>query len=462
MVWALALATDGKIVVGGNFNTLAPNGGASVAHGKIARLLASGATDEAFNVAFDKRVRALAFESDGRLLVAGDFLNLQAADEVQFSTQLFVARLDEAGSRDGYFRPQPNAVVTSLAVQRDGKILLGGEFSQLRSPEADAAWTRLHLARVNRDSSMDTTFSPDPDGQVAAIALQADGSIIIGGYFTSVVGGSGSSIYRLRAARLQADGTPDERFGPAHDSIVTATLTLDDGRVLVGGSFARWGGVTRNNLALVNADGTVDPDFAPVIDGQVKTIVRQSDGRIVIGGSFLTINDVEQPYLARLEADGALDTSFRPTPNSYVAAIVLGSAGNFTVGGAFTAFDEEPDNDDNDLTVRYYLARIDGSGKLLDYNPTAGSTVSALVLEDDGHLLVGGSFTTTACRRTARSTTTLGPIPTGPFTRSPARVMVAFWSAVRSPPSPSTTAKGMTMTATTSRTMTRNAAASSG
>ena len=362
IVWALAVASDGRIIAGGNFNTLAPRGGASVAHAKIVRLLADGRPDESFNVAFDKRVRALAFESDGRLLVAGDFLNLQASDEDHLSTQLFVARLDEAGSRDGYFRPQPNAMVTSLAVQHDGKILLGGEFTLLRAAQTDTSWTRLHLARLNRDGSVDAAFAPNPDAQVAAIALQADNSLIIGGYFTSVVGGSGTSVYRFRAARLHADGTPDERFGPARSAAVYQTLTLPDGSVLVAGTFTRWGGLTRSNLAKIRADGTVDPAFAPWIDGTVQTMALQSDGRILIGGSFLTVNDVERPYLARLEADGSLDPSYRPTPSGYVSAMVLGSSGNLTVGGGFTAFDEAPDDDDNALTVRYYLARIGPAG----------------------------------------------------------------------------------------------------
>ena len=103
------------------------------------------------------------------------------------------------------FDPNANGEVRVIVVQPDGKILLGGDFTTL-SPNGGAAVTRNRIARVNPDGTLDTAFNPNASGfSVLAIALQADGKILVGGDFsgsppTNSIGGQ----TRNRIARLDA------------------------------------------------------------------------------------------------------------------------------------------------------------------------------------------------------------------------------------------------------------------
>ena len=81
------------------------------------------------------------------------------------------------------FDPNANGTVRVVVVQPDGKILIGGDFTTL-SPNGGAAVTRNHIARLNPDGTLDTAFNPNANGTVYSIAVQADGKILVGGAFT--------------------------------------------------------------------------------------------------------------------------------------------------------------------------------------------------------------------------------------------------------------------------------------
>ena len=81
------------------------------------------------------------------------------------------------------FDPNANGTIRVVVVQPDGKILIGGDFTTL-SPNGGAAVTRNHIARLNPDGTLDTAFNPNANNVVFAIAVQADGKILAGGDFT--------------------------------------------------------------------------------------------------------------------------------------------------------------------------------------------------------------------------------------------------------------------------------------
>src|SRR5215212_348491 len=83
------------------------------------------------------------------------------------------------------FNPNANGIVSVIVVQPDGKILIGGWFTALTN-SAGVAVTRNHIARLNADGSLDTAFNPNANGTVYAIALQSDGKVLAGGQFTSI------------------------------------------------------------------------------------------------------------------------------------------------------------------------------------------------------------------------------------------------------------------------------------
>src|SRR5438270_5962689 len=102
------------------------------------------------------------------------------------------------------FNPNANDTVRVVVVQPDGKILISGDFTTL-SPNGGAAVTRNHIARLNPDGTLDIAFDPNADAAVQSIALQADGKILAGGDFTSIGGQTRNSMARLDTTTVVAD-----------------------------------------------------------------------------------------------------------------------------------------------------------------------------------------------------------------------------------------------------------------
>src|SRR5204862_4782850 len=127
----------------------------------------------------------------------------------------------------------------------------------------------------------DTAFNPNASGSVAAIALAADGKILVGGAFISIGGQT-----RMRIARLDAaTGAPDS-FNPNVTSglAVFAIAVQADGKILVGGDFALVGGQTRNFIARLDATTGVPASFIPNANDHINSIAIQGDGKMLVGG----------------------------------------------------------------------------------------------------------------------------------------------------------------------------------
>ena len=133
------------------------------------------------------------------------------------------------------FDPNANGTVRVVVVQPDGKILIGGDFTTL-SPNGGAAVTRNRIARLNPDGTLDTAFNPNANGTVFAIAVQADGKILVGGGFTDdSIGGQ----TRNRIARLDATTGLADSFNPNANGDVFAIAVQADGKILAGGGFTQ-------------------------------------------------------------------------------------------------------------------------------------------------------------------------------------------------------------------------------
>ncbi len=89
------------------------------------------------------------------------------------------------GSLDTGFYPNPDYLVDGIALQADGKILLGGEFSSIQ-PNEGTGIARRSVARVNTDGSLDMGFDPKANNAVVCVTLQADGKVLTGGSFTTL------------------------------------------------------------------------------------------------------------------------------------------------------------------------------------------------------------------------------------------------------------------------------------
>lgn len=317
LIYAVAVQPDGKIILGGTFASV--NG---VARTNLARLNADGTLDLGWNVAASGAVTCLAVEADGKLLLGGIF------SAVAGTSRDKVARLNANGTVDANFNPMPSdggsaATLWALAVQPDGKFLIGGSFDRLQNPLV----IRRGLARFNQDGTLDTSFVPPSVNPVRSIALQADGKILRGG--------------DLSYGRLNADGTADASFagGATGGGAVHAVAVQADGKVLLGGDFNR-------HVLRVSASGVLDAGFLPRPDFAVSSLALQADGKILLSGDFRGIAPnfnapnatVPRIAVARLQAGGALDP-FDPNPSNSsfvgVQAVALQADGKVLIAGNF-------------------------------------------------------------------------------------------------------------------------------
>jgi hypothetical protein len=226
----------------------------------------------------------------------------------------------------------------SAVLAAGGKIYLGGSFTHVNGVP------RNRLAAVDAATGQLTTWDPNANDAVRALAFSPDGTrIYAGGQFTSVGG-----VYRGRLAAINASsGAVDDTWTPKADAAVRA-IAVRGANVYVGGKFATVNGLARARLALLGAGtGSLDPAFAPSVNDWVRTLAVSADGtRLYVGGEFNSVGGLSRPYLASLNpATGALDGAWSQptTPNGPVFDLQE-SAGRLYAaeggpGGALTAYD---------------------------------------------------------------------------------------------------------------------------
>lgn len=375
---AAAIQTDGKIIIAGGFNTVTPNGGTSYVRHRIARLNTDGTPDTTFELGVNYDVLTVVIQSDGKF-IAGGFFNNILTNGSPTAARNRIARFNADGTLDTTFDPNASGTVYSLAIQPDGKIVAGGYFTTI-APNGGAPVTRNRMARINLDGTLDNSFNPNVNGQVFSLAVQSDGKIFIGGLFNSING-----VPRDNFMRLEKGGLPDLWLYQNTNNTVYTTAPQTDGKILVGGDFTTIGGVTRNRLARLNADSSLDTMFNPNVNGAIYAIHVQTDGKILIGGDFTNVGGQLRNRIVRLNANGSIDNSFNANANNSVRAFTVQPDGKILVGGAFTIISGQ---------TRNYIARLNTNGSLDStfYNPNVNNQVHTITLQND-KILVGGDFT---------------------------------------------------------------------
>ncbi|GAA3752308.1 hypothetical protein GCM10022422_42150 [Flavobacterium ginsengisoli] len=350
-----------------------------------------GKIDHSFNIlddgqngdGFDSTVRTLLMQKDGTLLVGGDFLRLNG------TAVSYLTRLNTDGSIDESFNTGTgfNGKIYSSCLQSDGKIIIGGNFTSYNGISAG------RIIRLNQDGSYDPTFNTTigaTSGIVYDIALQSDGKIIIVGSFTNY---NSSKINRV--ARLLPNGSLDSTFLIGSGSLlnVTQVKILADEKILLTGNFTIFNTISANRIIRLNANGTFDSSFncGGGFDNDVNAIALQPDGKIVLGGNFTSFNNITANRIIRLNEDGTRDESFvsgSGFSKEAVETIKINKNGEIMVGGSFTGF-----YNTNEV-VRLILLEPDGSIKPNFDIGSGPATASVLALEfdEEGAWFVGGSF----------------------------------------------------------------------
>jgi uncharacterized delta-60 repeat protein len=287
------LLENGKMFIGGDFTAYD-----NILRAGLARVNSDGSLDATFlDAGLDGSVSNMALQSDGRLIITGGFSHINGIPRLR------IARLHPDGSLDTAFNPGPQflpanfnpPIFYAIAIQPNGGILLGGSFGD-GSPQ-----TPLNLARLNADGALDTNFRP-PELllPVFSLALLPDRRVLVGGEFWAPA---------VNLIRLFSNGTWDEAFEAnighlASDPIVAALLVQADGRIIVGGqNISTAGGLDRHLLARLHPDGTGDDTFDPGTGPNfnwVHTLALQADGKLFVGGTFTAIDGVPAPGIARL------------------------------------------------------------------------------------------------------------------------------------------------------------------
>jgi uncharacterized delta-60 repeat protein len=342
-VRALAVQPDGKVLVGGYFTKIG-----TTSRAYLARLTPDGAVETSFDAKIGTGanyfVYALKVQPDGRVLVGGRFSSIEGKPKAS------LARLNPDGTLDTNFAtrvtsggPFPN--VYSLGLQPDGRILVGGNFGQVNGE------SRNGIARLNADGTLDAAFNPGKGTgyyrDVYSVAVQVDGKIILGGNFRKVDGHD-----RADLARLHPDGQLDLEFttGTSGRSVVNFVGVQPDGKILVAGDFTSIGRKMRPQIARLHADGSLDESFNPghgtankASSGEINTVALQTDGKVVIGGRFSSVQGKGRNDIARLNADGTVDRSFRPmsgtgaAENYVVYSVALQTDQSLLIGGRFSS-----------------------------------------------------------------------------------------------------------------------------
>jgi len=328
----------------------------------------------------------------------------------------YVAKLGSDGTFDTAFKNGTgtgfNSAIYALALQSDGKMLVGGLFNGYSDDESSSVYYDVRqIARINTDGTCDTTFvgSGSYEGfnsLVGTIALQADGKVLAGGTFTSYdKGGSTTTVGKI--ARLNTDGAIDSSFnsgGTGFNGEVLVIVVQSDGKILVGGNFTSYNDGTAHAvgyIARLTSTGTLDTTFNSTgtgFDGRVLKLVLQADGKILAVGRHSSYNDGTDHavgFIARLTSTGTLDTTFNSTGigfDNWAFSIAVQTDGKILVVGMFTAY-----NDGTDHTVGF-IARLTSTGTL-DTTFNSGGTgfnnsyIYSIAVQSDGKILVGGKFT---------------------------------------------------------------------
>ena len=368
------------------YNALTPQYDSLVSNlDEISALYKGSSIDTSFvyGSGFDSPVNVTAIQTDGKIVACGWFstYNGTAANKI--------IRLNSDGSIDTSFVSGTgfdNGHIYSIVFQSDGKILLGGYFSSYNGTSAN------RIIRLNSDGSIDTSFVSGTgfNHQVESIAIQSDGKILLGGHFQIYNGTSAN-----RIIRLNTDGSIDTSFvsGTGFNGGIYVTAIQTDGKIVVGGVFWIYDGIQCGNyITRLNSDGSLDTSFIHGIglDNQVRSIVIQSDGKIVVGGAFETFNGTATKRIIRLNSDGSIDTSFVYGSgfDSYVYSIAIQSDGKIVVGGDFQSYNGTPAN---------YIIKLNSNGSVdssFDYGTGFDSSINLMTIQSDDRVLIAGNFTT--------------------------------------------------------------------
>jgi uncharacterized delta-60 repeat protein len=303
----------------------------------------------------------------------------------------------------------------ALAAERDGKLVVAGVSGNRREGRR-----RMALARYTTRGRLDrsfgvggkalTSFGSGNSSEARAVAVQADGKIVLAGSLQPSNGPARFALARYtKRGRLDPsfgqDGKVATRFGAGRSVSQAGALAIQpDGKLVALGSWYRSpiNGPAYIALARYTPRGRLDPSFGhggkvvtsfgPRSDVGAGALLIRADGKLVVAGEYSGPGDSFAVALARYNADGTLDPSFGTHGR------VVGRLGDY-LGGASAAVLQKDGKIVVSVTdeVRSYLARYTVDGKLDSSFGRGGKAVASrrvlllLALQRGGKFIVAGS-----------------------------------------------------------------------
>jgi uncharacterized delta-60 repeat protein len=385
--------SDGKLLLGGSFSSYS---GSTV--GNMVRVNTNGTRDTTFNtgVGFGAAVNDMRVQSDGKIIAVGAFTTYSG------SIRNRIVRLNTDGTYDTTFNIGTglNNTANCVAIQSDGKILVGGT----TITQYSGSLIGTGSLRINTDGTRDTTYNTGAgfltNFTVYSIDIQSDGKIVVGHGATTY---SGSTVTRL--TRLNDNGSVDTTFNPGTiNSLVYAVKIQPDQKILINGAFTSVSGSTRVSLARVLSNGQVDTSYvvgngiSSTSAGVLNVFSLDNSGNVYLGGTFTTYSGSTVNRFIKTTPSGAIDSTFISGSiafngqssagfNGTVRAVLI-SGSNIYMGGDYTTYQAPPIN---------YLVKLDNTGAVdttFNVGIGPGNNVTSMVTQSDGKLLISGpSFT---------------------------------------------------------------------
>lgn len=326
----IAEYSDGKLLIAGSFTTYDTQDSK-----RIIRLNSDGSVDNSFQTGFgfDNTIRDFELLDNGKIILVGDF------SQYNGSPAKNIVKLNSDGTVDTSFDVPLNIDnrINCVAIQSDGKILIGGRFTEFNSTQIN------RIARLNSNGTIDATFnvSTGANAEVNDIVILQSDKILVGGQFVNLAGNVAT-----RVARLNTDGTLDATFNSSTgaNSTVNTLEVQTDNKILVGGFFSSYSGLQIGNLVRLNENGTLDNSFniGSGANNGVLDVVVQNDSKIIICGTFENFNGIDLKYFCKLNFDGSFDTefnnSFNLAANNSIYSLLIQQDNKIMFGGLFTEF----------------------------------------------------------------------------------------------------------------------------
>lgn len=378
-VFSLINDLDGSWFIGGSFLTFDGQN-----QGRLVKVTSDGEHDSSYlsaGVGFDNSVLKILSLENSKAMIFGNFTKFNGISAFR------IARLLENGFTDPSFnsgKSGANSLIKSAVLQSDGKIVIGGNFTKYNDVISN------RIVRIFPDGTLDNTFNIGSgfNSQIYAMAIQDDGKVIVSGNFTTYNGSTGGG----RIIRLLSDGSRDTSFnvGLGADAIIEAILIQPDGKILAGGRFNTFNGNTFARLVRLNSNGSIDSSFniGNGFDKNVYAIALQSDQKIIVGGSFLTYNGVSQKRILRLDSNGDLDTTFESGAGfskGEVRSILVQPDDRIIVGGTFSGTY-------NNRSSQRLIRLLQTGNYDTSFNAPLNNTLFAMSFTSDYRLLIGGNF----------------------------------------------------------------------